>query len=262
MYGMRRYQTLAQVRYYAQWGNIGRRCFFWLILICLLSVCVFPSWGQTRLKPTQTTVQTFSPTLQKVIYDMHTVSGMDLDTYGRYLEIGSCLNNYQVCDGSSDLIGSELPEGTQIFEQKRFDMSYSDPAFVRLSRSGLDLEVRPHASIYVSDEALSAQLGAYVRIGGDLRPDDLKGSRWYFFAAADAQAHTYQGAGSGFGLIGNWQDKILVGDAQAGIGYRVGDADISLSYNRREVSDLDARVDFDKRFYNQDTAKLSFTWRK
>jgi len=37
------------------------------------------------------------------------------------------------------------------------------------------------------------------------------------------------------------QDRIIVGDAQAGVGYRIGDADVSLSYMRREATAEDFR---------------------
>ena len=51
------------------------------------------------------------------------------------------------------------------------------------------------------------------------------------------------------------QDRIIVGDAQAGLGYRIGNADLSLSYLRREASGEDFS-------FNEDAAALSFTWKR
>jgi len=51
------------------------------------------------------------------------------------------------------------------------------------------------------------------------------------------------------------QDNIFVGDAQAGVGYRIGDADVSLSYMRREATSDDFN-------YSEDAAALSFTWKR
>ena len=131
--------------------------------------------------------------------------------------------------------------------------------------AGLDIELEPRANVRFSDEESSALVGAIVRIGDDLREDGLpKTNTWYLFAGADAEAMTYSPDSARrltSGELG-WQDRVIVGDAQAGIGYRLGDADVSLGYYRREVSsfeDNDPNGDFN---ISEDAAAISFTWRR
>ena len=133
------------------------------------------------------------------------------------------------------------------------------------SALGLDLELEPRAALRFSDEEGSALVGAVVRIGDELREDGKpKKNTWYLFAGADAEAMTYSPnsvrrlTSGEFG----WQDRVIVGDAQAGIGYRLGDADVSVGYYRREVSsieDNDPNNDFS---ISEDAAAVSFTWRR
>ena len=124
--------------------------------------------------------------------------------------------------------------------------------------SGIDLVLRPRASFRFDDDSSSAVVGAVVEIGEDLRRgSDFKTNTWYLFAGADAEALTY--APDSFGRISSGkfhlQDRIIVGDAQAGLGYRIGDADVSLSYLRREATAEGIS-------YNEDAAALSFTWKR
>lgn len=124
--------------------------------------------------------------------------------------------------------------------------------------SGIDLVLRPRASFRFDDESSSAIVGAVVEIGEDLRQgSDFKTNTWYFFAGADAEALTYSPNGVRQFSSGQFhlQDRIIVGDAQAGVGYRIGDADLSLSYLRREANAEGIS-------YNEDAAALSFTWKR
>ncbi len=129
----------------------------------------------------------------------------------------------------------------------------------------LDIQLTPRASVSFNDESSSAVVGALVRIGDDLREDsDLKSNTWYMFAGADAEAVTYAPgsvrriASGEFGL----QDRIIVGDAQAGVGYRIGDADLSLGYFRREVTSFGRELNSGSISFKEDAAALSFTWRR
>jgi hypothetical protein len=130
---------------------------------------------------------------------------------------------------------------------------------------GLDLQLQPKASMRFNDESSSALVGAVVRLGEDLREgSDLDANTWYVFAGADAEAVTYTPSGMRQLTSGQFylQDRIIVGDAQAGLGYRIGDADVSIGYFRREVSSFgnnDPSDDFSK---TEDAAALSFTWRR
>ncbi len=124
--------------------------------------------------------------------------------------------------------------------------------------SGIDLVLRPRASFTFDDQSSSALVGAVVEIGEDLRRgSDIRTNTWYLFAGADAEALTYSPESFRTLSTGNFhlQDRIIVGDAQAGLGYRLGDADVSLSYLRREAN-------AEGFSYNEDAAALSFTWKR
>jgi len=127
-----------------------------------------------------------------------------------------------------------------------------------LSKKGLDLSLTPRASVRFGNENSSALVGAMVEIGEDLREgSDFKNNTWYVFAGADAEALTYAPNSIDRMTSGQFhlQDRIIVGDAQAGVGYRIGDADVSLSYMRREATAEDFR-------FSEDAAALSFTWKR
>jgi len=137
------------------------------------------------------------------------------------------------------------------------DLGYAK-AFTSRSHSGLDLSLTPRAALRFNDESSSAVVGAVVEIGEDLRKGaNFDNNTWYFFAGADAEALTYSPNSVGRLTSGQFhlQDRIIVGDAQAGLGYRIGDADVSLSYLRREASSEDFS-------FTEDAAALSFTWKR
>lgn len=130
--------------------------------------------------------------------------------------------------------------------------------FRRRSETGLDLSLTPRASMRFNDEISSTAVGAVIEIGEDLREgSEFENNTWYFFAGADAEALTYSPNSVGRITSGQFhlQDRIIVGDAQAGVGYRIGDADVSLSYMRREASTEEFK-------YVEDAAALSFTWKR
>jgi len=137
------------------------------------------------------------------------------------------------------------------------DIGYQK-AFTSVSTKGLDLSLTPRAALRFNDESSSAVVGAVVEIGEDLRKgSNFENNTWYFFAGADAEALTYSPNSIGRLTSGQFhlQDRIIVGDAQAGLGYRIGNADLSLSYLRREASGEDFS-------FNEDAAALSFTWKR
>jgi len=130
---------------------------------------------------------------------------------------------------------------------------------------GIDLQLIPRASLNFGDEHSSALVGAVVKIGEDLReldPNDT--TRWYLFAGADAEALTFSNRGqSRFAASQfNLQDRIIVGDAQAGFGYKIGDADIALTYIRRDVNSFGLEPGDAAVSYTEDAAALSLTWRR
>jgi len=144
------------------------------------------------------------------------------------------------------------------------NMKYGN-SIVKSFGIGLDMELLPRASVRFNDEGSSALVGALVRIGGDLKDtSDFKNDTWYVFVGADAEAVTYSPTSVKRLTNGNlyYQDKIIVGDAQAGIGYRIGDADVSFGYFRREISSLGRETDTNGMSLTEDAAALSFTWRR
>lgn len=141
--------------------------------------------------------------------------------------------------------------------EDRIDMGVSKQ-FTSISEKGLDLSVTPRASMRFDNENSSTLVGAVVEIGEDLRKgSNIKSNTWYVFAGADAEALTYGPNTVDRLTSGQFylQDNIIVGDAQAGVGYRIGDADVSLSYSRREASSDDFK-------FSEDAAALSFTWKR
>jgi len=146
------------------------------------------------------------------------------------------------------------------------NICWPEPDFApRRHSSGLDLELTPSASVHFDDESQSAVVGAILRIGDDLREGaNFDKNTWYFFAGADAEALTYRPNSPTRLTRGNFnlQDRIIVGDAQAGLGYRIGDADLSLAYIRREVSGFNNNDVSDDISFTEDAAALSFTWRR
>ena len=160
----------------------------------------------------------------------------------------NCLANQSLCNSSFDNLGVDL---TTKFNADK--------------TSGIDLQLIPRASLNFGDEHSSALVGAVVKIGEDLRdvnPQDTK--KWYLFAGADAEALTYspqRGSRLTAGQF-NLQDKIIVGDAQAGFGYKIGDADISLAYIRRDVNSYGQEPGDAAISYTEDAAALSLTWRR
>ena len=141
---------------------------------------------------------------------------------------------------------------------ERMNLGVSKPISIRDDDDGIDLVLRPRANFRFDDDSSSALVGAVVEIGEDLRRgSDLRSKTWYLFAGADAEALTYSPDGITRLNSGQFhlQDRIIVGDAQAGLGYRIGDADVSVSYLRREANAEGIS-------YNEDAAALSFTWKR
>jgi len=164
---------------------------------------------------------------------------------------GAKLFDFDVYSNSC-LSGEKCVSGSE-----RLDIGYAR-AFKSRNQKGLNLTLTPRAALRFDDNSSSAVLGAVVEIG----EDSGKGSKfdkntWYFFAGADAEAVSYSPNSLGRLTAGQYhmQDQILVGDAQAGLGYRMGDADVSLSVSHREGSSDDFN-------FKEDAAAISFTWKR
>lgn len=186
-------------------------------------------------------------------FDKFSASTYDFPTLDLPVEaIGSTLFKLDVSD-------SNCLTGAGRCERRSDRLSLGLSEYITAKKdSGIDLVLRPRASFRFDENSSSAVVGAVVEIGEDLRRgSDMKTNTWYFFAGADAEALTYSPDGVRQMSSGQFhlQDRIIVGDAQAGLGYRIGDADVSLSYLRREAN-------AEGFSYNEDAAALSFTWKR
>jgi len=158
-----------------------------------------------------------------------------------------------------DLSSPECATGNNgcLRRDDQLSLGLSD-TFHRRSEKGLDLSLKPRASVSFSNDLSVKTVGAVIEIGKDLREGaEFENNTWYFFAGADAEALTYSPNSVNRITAGQFhlQDRIIVGDAQAGVGYRIGDADVSLSYMRREASGEEYK-------FVEDAAALSFTWKR
>lgn len=142
-------------------------------------------------------------------------------------------------------------------EIRRIDFGYAKN-ITKGKKNGFNLQLTPHGGLRVNDSEQSALVGALVRIGDNLREgSEMKSNTWYLFAGADAEAVTYTPnsvrrlTSGAFHL----QDRIIIGDAQAGVGYRLGDADLALTYYKRQAK-------AENYSYDEDAAALSITWKR
>ena len=132
--------------------------------------------------------------------------------------------------------------------ERRLELSITAPG--RVTGLGVDVGVAPRASFAVDEDGRLARAGAgaEVRIGQGLEglvdrwePPSWDAPAWYFFAASDGQALAWSperaanvpGARSD-GL--RWQDRVEVGDFQAGVSLEAGGLQASLAYVQRDVS--------------------------
>ncbi|MEE9271954.1 MAG: hypothetical protein V3U57_01590 [Robiginitomaculum sp.] len=124
--------------------------------------------------------------------------------------------------------------------------------------AGVNLQLTLRAGMRFDEDSNSARVGAVVRIGDNLRKgSETKPNTWYFFAGKNAEAMTYRASSVRRLTNGQFhlQDRIIVGGAQAGLGYKIGGADLALTYYKRQ-----AKVENYK--FDEDAAALSITWKR
>lgn len=111
----------------------------------------------------------------------------------------------------------------------------------------LDVAVAHRASMTVNDQGDIERegRGSELRLGRGLpsmarRQTSWEDPAWYFFAAADDEALTWQpGARNAFGGTSSTfalQDRVEIGDIQAGVTYEAGPIQASLAYVEREIN--------------------------
>lgn len=146
---------------------------------------------------------------------------------------------------------------------EQLDLGFSK-RIAKTKPRGLDVELVPSAAVRFEPGEQSAAVGAMVRIGDDLRKGNVSSNTWYVFAGADAEALAYSPDGNVRGIQAEYglQDRVIIGDAQAGVGYRIGDADVSLGYFRREVSGVSDTPGGTNISTTEDAAAISFTWKR
>ncbi len=156
-------------------------------------------------------------------------------------------------------MGRDL-EGAQL-DPKTFDLSYTRgwPSALTLKAGAYDLDVSPHAGLGMSNAGGSAEAGAMVRFGSNLDTEFVQRfasglgihavdgarygdqGRWYLFAAASGRAvglNMTRDSQTGDLRRSGWSvdpSAAIIGDTQAGFGWRKGSLQASLGYLHREV---------------------------
>ncbi|MFY0638612.1 lipid A-modifier LpxR family protein [Maricaulis maris] len=111
----------------------------------------------------------------------------------------------------------------------------------------LDVSFTPRAAVSVGPDGSAAGAGAEVRIGQYLNNRQAESPAWYVFAGADRRTLLYDpGSGVDFQNAMYLTQREVVGDAQAGIAMRMGDADLSLAWVRREYRHVAGVRTFDE----------------
>lgn len=129
---------------------------------------------------------------------------------------------------------------------------------------GLDLAVRPHVTINDEGAVRSTRAGAEVRVGQnlDLRGQNANNSNWYLFAGADGEAVVWDVQRTGLNDLTNGQvtlqDKVTVGDVQAGIAFESPAGQMSISYIERDYEYRNGAI---SRSGTEEFAAVTLTWR-
>ena len=187
-------------------------------------------------------VVNLSSTLRGALFDLPTSDNVNASVFT--LNVGGrlCLGTAQDCRAN------ELPS---------IDVGYAKN-ITSGKYDGLNLQLTPRAGVRIHEESKSALVGALVRIGDNLREgSEMKSNTWYFFAGAEAEAVTYTPNSARRLTSGEFhlQNRIIVGDAQAGLGYKLGTADLALTYFKRQATAENYK-------FNEDAAALSITWKR
>ena len=162
-------------------------------------------------------VVNLSSSLRGALFDLPTADNVNASVFKLNLGERLCLGTADECRAN---------------ETPSIDVGYAKN-ITHGKFDGLNLQLTPRAGIRFDDESKSALVGALVRIGDNLREgSEMKSNTWYFFAGADAEAVTYTPNSARRLTSGEFhlQNRIIVGDAQAGLGYKLGEADLALTY--------------------------------
>jgi hypothetical protein len=127
-------------------------------------------------------------------------------------------------------------------------------AFAARRPSGFDVGIAQRASLSAGDSGEAVARGAELRVGrrlkglvADFEQPTWDRPAWYLFAASDGQALTWTPASGNGARDIRLQDRVTIGDLQAGLTIQASGLQASLTYLEREVSNA------------QRTDKQSFT---
>ena len=124
------------------------------------------------------------------------------------------------------------------------------------------LTLAPHGSAGAVAGGEQIAGGAELRLGASVRRDHPEDGSWFVFAGAKGQAVSWDMGSAGFDLkdFAQLQQRETVGDFQAGIGYQMGGAQVSLGVMRRtyKINTYSLRDWKDQ----QNMAGISIAWRR
>jgi hypothetical protein len=139
-------------------------------------------------------------------------------------------------------------------------VNYQRPFIAQGEAGELDVTITPHAAVSVGADGSAAGAGAEVRVGRYLSDHPQDRPSWYFFAGADRRALLYNPAeGMNFDDALYLTHREVVGDMQAGLAMRVGAADLSVAYVRREYRHVAGVTAFDET-ENFGAVTVNWTW--
>lgn len=149
-------------------------------------------------------------------------------------------------------------------DEKRIDADYTFVANRDQTGFGLDLALQPRVSIQTDAGVRTTRAGAEVRVGQnlDLRGQDAKNSNWYFFAGADGEAVVWDVNLNGTLLADSpvsLQDKVTIGDMQAGVAWESPAGQMSFSYIEREYEYRNGAI---SRSGEENFVAVTLSWRQ
>lgn len=141
-----------------------------------------------------------------------------------------------------------------------------EAVFAAQTVGGVDVALAPRAAILTNEDGDvgSARAGVEARIGQRLssmvRPWETPSwdhPTWYFFAASDGQALTWAPNVSAPGRTNGLrlQDRVEIGDMQAGVSMEAGGLQTSFAIVQRDVSGFGGSAE-------ENFAGLTVTWRR
>ena len=156
------------------------------------------------------------------------------------------------------------PSYRENFDQtEQIDASYTFVANSQKTGLGLDLALKPRLSVNDEGALKTTRAGAEVRVGQnlDLRGKNARNANWYFFAGADGEAVVWDIQRTGADITNGQvtlQDRVTIGDVQAGIAWESPAGQMSISYISREFEYRNGAI---SRSGEEDFAAVTLSWR-